>query len=185
MTTERQYQKTIANPLKFDEEVRVIPSIAEEFVQWGAFGTTLTIELDSDFTTQQETDLDAFMSSWVDFTTAETLKVYLDGTIFPFVDDLINTFAAENIAMGITPAGKTGEVLGLFVKQYDIESNGFPISLKDTFDTGSLHEAIAVLQYVRDNPTEYTGLSPFITDARLLEMINKIEVQLGITPLST
>lgn len=113
-------------------------------------------------------------------TTAQYLKSYLANDIFPFVDDLMSTFAAENIAMGITQAGKTGAVLGLFVKQYDVNTNSLPISLKDTFDTGSLYESIKVIQHIRDNPNEYIGLEPFITDARLHQMKNNIETKLGV-----
>jgi hypothetical protein len=116
--------------------------------------------------------------------TADAVGAYLEKVIFPFVRNLINSFAAENIALGITPSGKTGVLLGMFTRQYDIHSNGYPISLKDTFDTGSLYESRSVIQYLRDNPAEFSGLSPFITDARLLKMKNSIELVLGVT-LST
>jgi hypothetical protein len=180
MALSRTYTKTIVNKAKFTDEV----STLDNYSYWSALGDQLTVYLTIDFTTQQETDLDSIVANWVDYTTAETLTDYLDKEVFPFIKTVVNTFAAENMAMGITQAGKTGEVLGLFIKSYDVHLNGLPISLRDTFDTGSLYEACTVIQYIRDNPTEFTGMSPYITDARLLEMKNKIEIFLGI-PLST
>lgn len=184
MALTRDYQKTISNTEKFTTGLQDLAEITANFVKWGALGSTITVYLDTDFTTAQETALDAYVANFVDFTTSESLKIYLDGTIFPFIDNLITTFAAENMATGITQAGKTGEVLGLFSKKYDVESNGLPISLKDTFDTGSLYESIAVIAHIRANPTEFTGLDPYISDTKLLGMLNAIEAQLGLT-LST
>lgn len=116
-------------------------------------------------------------------TTAQQMRTMLDTNIFPFVNDVITTFAAENISMGITQLGKTGRLLALFTKNYDVLADGFQYSLKDCFDTGSLYEAIRVIQYLRDNPSEFSGLSPFVTDQRLQKMKNDIERQLG-TPLT-
>jgi hypothetical protein len=113
---------------------------------------------------------------------AANVGAYLDITITPFIKDLMRNFAASNISLGITQAGKTGHLLGLFTKQYDVNSNGLPISLKDTFDTGSLYESIKIIQHLRDNPTEFDGLSPFVTDEKLHQMKNAIEIKLGVTP---
>lgn len=150
----------------------------------GTVETAVTITYSSALTTEQETSLGNVVAAHVAQTTSEGLALYLDGTVFPFVKDLIRDFAAENISMGITQAGKTGPLLGMFAKQYDINSDGRPYSLKDTFDTGSLYESRRILQHLRDNPTEFNGLSPYVTDARLLAMKNKIETLLGL-PLST
>lgn len=144
----------------------------------------LYIYFDQSLSSGDKTILDGIVTSHEHTTAAEQLKDYLDKSVFPFVNNLINTFAAENISMGITQAGKTGDVLGLFQKSYDI---GYlhPVSLKGSFDTGSLYISLEIIQHVRDNAAEYTGLGPYVTDARLLEMKNKIETFLGITPLST
>lgn len=117
-------------------------------------------------------------------TSAQQVANYLHGQVFPFIDDLIAIFTAENINLGITQSGKTGSVLGLFSKAYPCPDVLRPISLKNCFDTGSLYSARDVLQYLRNNPMEYSGLSPFVTDARLLSLKNKIETFLGL-PLST
>lgn len=112
--------------------------------------------------------------NFIDFTTAESLATYLDENVFPFIKDLINKFASENIAMGITQLNKTGPVLGLFAKQYDVHSDGFPFSLKDALDTGSLYEAFNILNYLVSNSTEYAGLEPFISTDRLNDMAAEI-----------
>lgn len=181
MATFKTYTKTIVNKNKFGDTV----SAMDNYLNWSAFGPEITINFSQEMTAQQIIDLDDIVNNWVDFTTAETLTIYLDDTVFPFIKNLINVWAAENIAQGITQLGKTGPVLGLFVKSYDVNSNGLPLSLRDCFDSGSLYEALKVIQHLRDNDTEFAGLSPFITDARLLQMKNDIETFLGITPLST
>lgn len=145
--------------------------------------TDVSIWYGAELTTEQSSSLTAVVNAHVALTTAESLSIYLDQSVHPFIKNLINTFAAENIALGITQAGKTADVLGLFEKPFNIGAVHL-VSLKGSFDTGSLYVSIAILQYVRNNPSEYTGLSPFVTDARLLAMKNSIETFLGL-PLST
>lgn len=146
--------------------------------------TEFVVVFETPISAQEETVLNGIVAAHEHITTAETMKIYLDDSVFPFINNVINAFAAENIAMGITQAGKTGDVLGIFEKRYDI-GYAHPVSLKGSFDTGSLYVSLEILQHVRDNPGEFSGLSPFVTDARLLEMKNKIETFLGVTPLST
>jgi|GEM_PF-4892717 len=116
-------------------------------------------------------------------TTTESVRDYLDSRVFPFTKNLLNTFAAENIAMGITQAGKADDLLGMYEQLFPIIGSSKPVSLKSAFDTGSLFVAISIIQHIRDNPIEYTGMSPFVTDARLLQLKNKIETFLEV-PLS-
>jgi len=146
-------------------------------------GNDVSITYAEALTLEQETSLGAVVNAHVKLTTVESLTLYLDGGVFPFIKSLINTFAAENIAMGVTQLGKADDILGLFEKQVDIGSM-YPVSLKASFDTGSLYVSRDIIQHVRDNSALYSGLSPFVTDARLLSMKNKIEQFLGL-PLST
>lgn len=184
---ELEFTKTIANLTKLDSQMRAASYVAK----YDSVRTTaqdagkVFVYITSALTTDENTECQGLIDAFVDLTTEESLAKYLDKKVYPFVKSLINVFASENITMGITSAGKTEDVLGLFVKNYDIKSNGLPISLKACLDTGSLYSAMCIIDYMRDNPTEYTGLSPFVTDARLLVMLNKIEIFLGITPLST
>jgi hypothetical protein len=166
-----------------------VDKLLVEISQAGLLAPSLveTVDLDLFIHYAQElndkTVLDTVVSNHVKQTTAEYLSNYLMNQVFPFVHNLIATFAAENISMGVTQAGKTADILGLFEHKYDIGAN-HEVSLKSSFDTGSLYVSLAILQYIRDNPNEYSGLSPFVTDARLLSMKNKIEAFLGL-PLST
>ena len=73
-------------------------------------------------------------------------------------NDLIRQFAAENIAMGITQAGKTKLIADI---------------LKDVFyyaQTGSLYECIAAIDAIVILP-EY---APFITEERKTDLKNKV-----------
>lgn len=174
------YQKTVFVD-KLETEIKANANLKLKYVFISATATSVNVMTSSELTSEEEDALDAIVAAHVASpTTAQQMRSYLDGSIFPFVKDLIARFAAENIAMGITQAGKTGHVLGLFCKSYDVNSNSLPISLRDCFDSGSLYEAIKVIQHLRNNPTEFSGLSPFITDDRLHTMKNEIETKLGI-----
>ena len=85
-----------------------------------------------------------------------------------FGDRMVNVFAAENIVLGITADGKTGEVLG--------KMEGVIAALS----TGSLYEAIARAKAIPSSQYD----SKYVTAARLLSFVNKIEGYLNI-PLST
>jgi len=159
-------------------------TLATKYNHLETLGTALTVTFSSELTTEEIATLDAIVAAHTGATTVQQLSAYLDNAVFPFVVNLIRTFAAENISMGITQAGKSGETLGLFEKQFVISGTTRAVSLKSAFDTGSLYVARGILQHVRTNSSEYDGLSPFVTDARLLAMINKIETFLGLA-LST
>lgn len=85
-----------------------------------------------------------------------------------FANSIIDRFAAENVLLGITQAGMTGAVLN--------KMSGVMSALL----TGSLYEAIARTKAIPESDYDAT----FITEARLLSFVNKIESYLGIT-LST
>lgn len=177
-----EFNKTILNTNKFHTQLRA--------KSYGNLYTSFTkddmlrITFSQDLSQVDQDDCSSFVTNFVDYETIDQLEVYLEASVFPFIKSLINSFAAENISMGITQANKSGDLLAIFQKLYPTASLGGSVSLKACFDTGSLYEALKVLQYIRDNPTEYDNMSPFITDARLLKMKNNIETFLGIT-LST
>jgi hypothetical protein len=85
-----------------------------------------------------------------------------------FGQEIIVTFAAENIALGITQAGMTTTVR--YVTADVVAALG----------TGSLYDAITAARAI---PVESYDAT-FVTAARLLSFVNKIETYLGIT-LST
>lgn len=84
-------------------------------------------------------------------------------------NQIIEDFAAENITMGITADGMTGTVLTVMAP------------VMDALRTGSLHEAIARAKAI--DPADKDA--KYVTDARLLAAVNRMEEHLGITPLST
>lgn len=140
------------------------------------------VVFDYPLTVAEEQTLSNIVSTHEHITTAESLDQYLKTLVLPFIENLTRNFAAQNIAMGITQAGKTGYVLGLFEMPVEVNT-GFPTSLKASFDTGSLYQSIEIIEAHRQalpNYQQSVDLSPFVTDARLLELKNKIEAFLGI-----
>lgn len=74
-------------------------------------------------------------------------------------------FAAENVAMGITQAGKTKLIADTCQQAFYYLS------------TGSLYEArTAMLELVLTEE-----MSPYLTEARLISFINKLETYLGLS----
>jgi hypothetical protein len=99
-----------------------------------------------------------------------TMVAVRDGILSPamtFGQQIIKEFAAENIALGITQAGMTTRV-----RQVTAD-------IVNALSTGSLYDAIQAAKVVTLEQKDAT----FITDARLLACVNKIETYLGI-PLS-
>lgn len=175
-----QYQKEIlADKLLFEVSLAGLPAP----LHISTVDADIFIQFAGELTSEQKTSLDNVVAAHQKETPLDALKNYMRGHVMPFIEELMCVFVAENIAMGITELGKTGPVLGMFRKPLDINDDGYSFSLKDTFDTGSLKESVKIIQHLRDNPSEYDGLEPFISDARLKVMQNKIEAFLGL-PLS-
>lgn len=102
-----------------------------------------------------------------------------------FGELLMTDFAGENVGMGITQAGKTAEVLEVMEERVEFDSINKPgvmISVMGTINSGSLYEAINVIDYHIDkcDNGDYDHLSPFITSARLTSIKQEIEDYLGI-----
>ena len=124
MSQSYQYNltETLTNdvePSKLRREVEA-SSIVGTLEDVQKFGSTFNVIFASSLSTGDEDTLDSLVAAHEHITTAESLAVYLDAQVFPFIKELINRFAAENISMGITAAEKTPDVLGLFEKKYDI-----------------------------------------------------------------
>lgn len=128
-------------------------------------------------TTPSDADLAAIEVYWrnlteqvystptVDEQTEALAKVIQKARLFG--DATIAQFALENVAMGITQAGKTRAVADYCQK------------LQYYMSTGSLYAALEEIQDIADNtPPE---LAPFVTPERLAVYTNKIKAYLGIT----
>lgn len=86
-----------------------------------------------------------------------------------FASNLMQQFAAENVLLGITQAGKTGAVLD------------YLSDLLNCMVTGSLFQAIIVCDtIINDTSNTKTNTSPFVTNARITAYKNKIQDYLGI-----
>lgn len=84
--------------------------------------------------------------------------------IAAFSQDLLNQFAAENIAMGITADNKTEEVLDVMLPVMSALQGGAP--------TIAIKRAKAISEASYD--------AKYVTAARLLAYVNKIEAFLGL-----
>jgi hypothetical protein len=80
---------------------------------------------------------------------------------------LIQTFASENVLMGITQAGKTKDVSDFFA-----DTTRYAM-------TGSLYEVINEVNRLKDAGLP-SDLAPFVTEQRLNDFIAKVEDYLGI-----
>lgn len=96
-----------------------------------------------------------------------------------FGRQLIIDFASENVLMGITQLGKTADVLAVITENVILPNETRPINLKDAIESGSLYEAIKLVDYHISKMNEYTDLDPFITTTRLTDFKSKIEAFLA------
>ena len=112
-----------------------------------------------------------YQSEYNTFTYSINIRRTVDKNVtraIVFGQNLVKDFAVENVMMGITQSGKTNQVRKATQEVISALSTG---SLYD-----AIHEARQIPQEQKDDT--------FVTDARLLVFINKIESFLGL-PLST
>lgn len=79
-------------------------------------------------------------------------------------NDLIEKFAVENVMLGITSDGMTGQVLDVMA----------PVS--EALRSGSLYEAIDRIKAIAPEDKD----AKYVTDARLLSAVNELETFLGV-----
>lgn len=123
------------------------------------------------FSNELSTEDQATLSSLISSHVAADPQAQVENIIqlaMTFGAKLLREFAAQNVLLGITQEGKTGEVLTKLM------------NVQLAVQAGSLYEAIDRIRAIP--PTDYDG--KYITEARLLTFINKIEAYLGL-PLST
>lgn len=115
---------------------------------------------------------DAYNTWLVTKKTAEATIKTIESTVSKaaaFGNSVIKEFTTENVLLQITQAGMTATV-----RRNTAE-------IRDCLTTGSLYDAMIV---IRNFPEENKD-EQFITNARLLQVLNKIEVYLGLTPSPT
>lgn len=112
---------------------------------------------------------------------AERIAIDLGVRIDPWVVGFLQRTRAENIAMGITQAGKTFDAQAFF--EMPIALNPiYPnkkISMLGALFTGSLTLIPALIDYYIANPDTYIDLFPFVTTERLNGWKNEVITFLG------
>lgn len=135
--------------------------------------TELEVEVlqEQGFTVVEDTVYDALVDSLsVANQNSMLIANITNGILTPAIakgQELIVWFAAENISLGITQTGMTGAV------------RSATADVVNALSTGSLYDAIIAAKAI--SPDSYDAT--FITAARLLFFVNKIETYLNI-PLS-
>jgi hypothetical protein len=158
--TEYTYEK-YCNSGKLAREIAATPYLSHITTT----PTHTTIHTTASLSGGEETTLSGLITAHTTTDSQAAVEQVILNAIL-FGQQLVTTFAAENVLMGITQAGMTRTVR--LITHEVVASLG----------TGSLYDA---LQCIRDiDPADYDAT--FITEARLLAFLNKIEVYLGITP---
>lgn len=174
-----QFVKTVNNTGKLDSDLRALTSKFQYLVQKGeqiilTFNPVLI---------QSEVDaVSNLVNNFVEVSIVDLLRIYMTTKVTPFITEMKYQILAENISMGITQAGKTADVLGFFNTPVILPGSVRPVTFKQTLDEGSLNITAALLQYFIANPDLYSDLSPFVTQARLNDMLTKIVAFLQISP---
>lgn len=132
----------------------VVPS------EMGADLRYLSVEVNSGVATFEEDSVAKAAAAAAD------AKLYVEGVIAKaraFGDQLINQFAAENVMLGITADNMTSTVRKNLSE------------VMSAIQSGSLRDAMAEVRAIPSGDKDVK----YITDARLLQFINKIEAYLG------
>lgn len=131
--------------------------------------TEVTIYLSLDTPVEVQNYLDTYMLAYPNYLASLHVTSIINSAI-TFGSQLVISFAAENMLLGITQANKTKDVADYLA------------NVLRYIQSGSLYEVINEINRLEAEglPSE---LSPFITTPRLLLFKNKVEAYLGI-PLS-
>lgn len=166
-----QFNKQIINIPKLSAE---ITAVTNKYLYLTQKGDVLTITF-SGLLTQGEIDsVSGVVNNFVEVSLVDNLEKYMSSKVEPFVKYIQNYMKAENLAMGITQAGKTYDVLAFINDQVQLPNKTRKVSIGNTLDSGSLTVTIELLNYYIANPSLYEDLAPFVTVDRLTEWKTKI-----------
>lgn len=171
------FTKSITNTAKFHKDLSSHLSLGALYNFVNVTGDNVEIHFKQSLNQEQIDSLSVFVSAFSNTSVIDSLYAYLGATIDPFGEALMRKIRAENMAMGITQSGKTGEVLGFFnIKVFPNPNGVFPYSLEDAFESGSMYEIVNIIDYwlKPENVTQIAHLAPFITPERLTQW--KIEI---------
>lgn len=139
-----------------------------KFIGYTQKGSVVTLMYDGQLV---ESEMATIMTAEANYIDSDPFQYVLDTVIRParaFGQNLIDEFVAENVLLGITQVGLTSHVRKTMRE------------VQDAVSSGSLYDAIVEIKSI---PTEAKD-PVFLSDARILKFINKIEAYLRI-PLST
>lgn len=146
--------------------VEILSAIGDDFLYVETVDTDINVYVNDAISQLKKDALATAIASHVSVTMQEYCAAKIEEAI-AFGNQLVSKMAAENVAMGITQAGKAGDVLSVFTQKVIVPSSTRAISAVDAVQSGSLYVLAEVLQYHIDNIANYSDLSPFITEARL------------------
>lgn len=173
--------KTVTNFSKLETELKKEPESGSIYSYVTVKGNELSVYYKHNLSQIQIDAVSGVVNNFSNISALDEMYSYLGGVIDPFGEKLMRRIRAENILLGITQSGKTGEVLGFF--NVKVKPNGtevFPYSFEDAFESGSMYEIIKIIDYwlKEENVSQISHLSPFITPQRLndwkLEIVNAL-----------
>jgi hypothetical protein len=174
-----QFTKTIENTQKLDTELR---ALTQKYQYLNQKGDLLTLTFEPALVQAEVDAVSGLVNNFVEVSVVDLLRIYMETKVVPFISNMKYQMLAENISMGISQAGKTADVLGLFNTDIVLPGSSRPVTFKQTLDEGSLTVTVQLLQYFIDHPELYSDLSPFVTVDRLTIIKNKIIAFLQISP---
>jgi len=157
----------VANSPKLETELKA-SSLSSKYSYLFTSATEVTVGTITDLSTEEQTTLAGLITAHSSApSSTEVVKKIIQNAI-EFGVNLVIEFATENVILGITQSGMTSTVRANMSE------------VLSAIQTGSLYDARTALLNLPEENKDAT----FITDARILIFVNKIETYLGL-PLTT
>ena len=160
----KQYTKPSVNLTRLTKEIS--DAIGVDLIYVETVDDQINVHIEDETSQQNQDALDLVISNHVGVT-IEDIACQKIHAARQFGNAMMEKMASENVAMGITQAGKSGDVLAIFSEKVLVPSSTRPISAMDTVQSGTLYVLIEVLDYHIANMANYSDLSPYITTERL------------------
>jgi hypothetical protein len=163
-----EFTKVLQNPSKFHDDIKAHATLGAIYVCFTSKGDNLQISFSRNMTQGEVDACGILVRDYQPVSIVENLRTYMKSKIEPFIESLLLTIQAENIAMGISQSGRTSEVVGFFSEAHLLPGKTRKVSLKDSLDTNSLTVTIELFNHLILNPAIYADLAPYITQERLI-----------------
>jgi hypothetical protein len=172
------FTKTVANATKLERDLKSNATFGSLYNFLSVRGSELELNFKQNLNQTQIDAVSALINNYSDISVFDNLKTFLGTKIDPFVDNLLAEIRAQNMEMGVTQAGKTADVLGLFELPIILPGKTRAVTFKGSLDTGSLTVTMDIATYLIAHPELYSDLAPFITVERITEWRTKIYLYL-------